>query len=130
MGFFSRIGSKISSGLHSAARIGKKTLGTVNRVGNKIAHQAEKVLNVVDRIPLVGQVLAPVSGVVRSGIGLVRDVADAAGKGKELITMGEKLLTDGETAVKSKMEKANTNIQASRTETRSNIANELSRIRG
>ena len=112
MGFFSRIGSKISSGLHSAARIGKKTLGTVNRVGNKIAHQAEKVLNVVDRIPLVGQVLAPVSGVVRSGIGLVRDVADAAGKGKELITMGEKLLTDGETAVKSKMEKANTNIQA------------------
>ena len=47
MGFFSRIGSKISSGLHSAARIGKKTLGTVNRVGNKIAHQAEKVLNVV-----------------------------------------------------------------------------------
>jgi hypothetical protein len=39
----------------------------------KLLHTAEKVVNVVDRIPGVGQVLAPVSGVVRSGIGLVRD---------------------------------------------------------
>lgn len=96
MGFFSRMGSKISSGIHSAARIGKKALGNINRVGNKIANTAEKVVNVVDRIPGVGQVLAPVSGVVRSGIGLVRDVADVAGKGKQLIEEGEGIVSQAE----------------------------------
>jgi len=113
MGFFSRIGSKISSGIHSAARIGKKVLGNVNRVGNKIANTAEKVVNVVDRIPGVGQVLAPVSGVVRSGIGLVRDVADVAGKGKQLIEEGEGIVSQAERGdiagaigqAKSKLEK-------------------------
>ena len=130
MGFFARMGSKISSGIHSAARLGKKVLGNVHRIGNKIASHAEKVVNVVDRIPLVGQVLAPVSGVVRSGIGLVRDVADAAGKGQQLITEGEKLFSEGEKALKSKLERGQSAIQESRTEARSNIANELSRIRG
>lgn len=99
MGFFSRLGSRISSGLHSAARVGKKALGHVNRVGNAIAHGAEKVVNVVDRIPVVGQVLAPVSGVVRSGVGLVKDVADAAGAGASLLDEGDKLLTAGEKAL-------------------------------
>lgn len=101
MGFFSRLGNRISSGLHSAARVGKKALGAVSRVGNTIAHGAEKVVNVVDRIPVVGQVLAPVSGVVRSGVGLVKDVADAAGAGASLLDEGDKLLTAGEKALKS-----------------------------
>ena len=105
MGFFSRLGSRISSGLHSAARIGKKTLGAVSRVGNTIAHGAEKAINVVDRIPVVGQVLAPISGVVRSGVGLVKDVVSAADAGQELLDKGDKLLTAGEGALKSKLEK-------------------------
>lgn len=113
MGFFSRLGSRISSGLKSAARVGKKTLGAVSRVGNTIAHTAEKVVNVVDRIPVVGQVLAPVSGVVRSGIGLVKDVADAADAGKSLIEGGESVLQSGDVSkvgglvkdAKSKLEK-------------------------
>lgn len=102
MGFFSRLGSRISSGIHSAARVGKKALGAVNRVGNTIAHSAEKAVNVVDRIPVIGQIAAPVSGVVRSGIGLVKDVADAAGTGAELLDEGDKLLTAGEKAVKGR----------------------------
>jgi len=102
MGFFSRLGSRISSGLHSAARLGKKALGSVSRVGNTIAHGAEKVVNVVDRIPIVGQVLSPLSGVVRSGIGLVKDVAYAAGAGKKLLSQGEDLLSAGESALKNK----------------------------
>ena len=110
MGFFSRLGGRISSGIQTAGRLGKKVLGNVNRIGNTIAHHGEKILNVVDRIPIVGQVLSPVSGVVRSGIGLVRDVADVAGKGKELIEAGEKLLESGDVVgagklVKSKLEK-------------------------
>tara|TARA_R100000278_G_scaffold120960_1_gene103933 strand:- start:164 stop:613 length:450 start_codon:yes stop_codon:yes gene_type:complete len=110
MGFFSRLGSRISSGLKSAARVGKKSLGAVSRVGNAIAHGAEKVVNVVDRIPVVGQVLAPVSGVVRSGIGLVQDVADAAASGKELIEEGEKLL-GGEGDAQALMKKAKTQLE-------------------
>tara|TARA_R110000851_G_scaffold242713_1_gene395209 strand:+ start:449 stop:862 length:414 start_codon:yes stop_codon:yes gene_type:complete len=105
MGFFSRLGSRISSGLHSAARLGKKTLGNVSRVGNTIAHGAEKAINVVDRIPIVGQVLAPISGVVRSGVGLVKDVADAADAGRELLDKGDKMLSAGESVLKSKLEK-------------------------
>lgn len=113
MGFFSRLGSRISSGLKSAARVGKKTLGAVSRVGNTIASTAEKAVNVVDRIPVVGQVLAPVSGVVRSGIGLVKDVADAAEAGKSLIEGGEAVLKSGDVSqvgglvkdAKSKLEK-------------------------
>tara|TARA_R100000278_G_scaffold5642_2_gene8520 strand:- start:5283 stop:5699 length:417 start_codon:yes stop_codon:yes gene_type:complete len=93
MGFFSRLGSKIASGIHSAARLGKKALGSVSRVGHKIASGAEKVVNVVDRIPIVGRALAPVSGVVRTGIGLVRDVANVAGKGKELIEEGDQIVS-------------------------------------
>lgn len=102
MGFFSRLGSRISSGIHSAARVGKKALGAVHRVGNTIAHSAEKAVNVVDRIPVIGQIAAPISGVVRSGIGLVKDVADAAGTGAELLDEGDKLLTAGEKAVKGR----------------------------
>ena len=105
MGFFSRLGSRISSGLHSAARLGKKTLGNVSRVGNTIAHGAEKAINVVDRIPIVGQVLAPISGVVRSGVGLVKDVADAADAGAKLLDQGDKMLSAGESVLKSKLEK-------------------------
>jgi hypothetical protein len=92
MGFFSRLGNRISSGLHSAARVGKKVLGNVSRVGTRIADGAEKVTNVVERIPLLGQVASPITGVVRSGIGLVRDVADAAKTAKGLIEQGEQVL--------------------------------------
>ena len=94
MGFFSRLGSRISSGLHSAARVGKKALGTVHRVGNTIASTGEKILNTIDRVPILGQVVSPVSGIVRSGIGLVKDVAGAAGAGADLIDEGEKLLSN------------------------------------
>ena len=106
MGFFSRLGNRIKSGLHSAARIGKKVLGGVSRVGNTIADTAEKVVNVVDRVPVLGQV-------VRSGIGLVRDVADASSSAKSLIEEGEAVLDSGDISkvgglvksAKSKLEK-------------------------
>jgi len=112
MGFFSRLGSRISSGLRSAARIGKKALGSVSRVGHKISDSAEKVVSAVERVPILGQVAAPVTGVIRSGVGLVRDVSDAAQSGKELIEEGERLVggqgnvKDLVASGKSKLEKA------------------------
>ena len=113
MGFFSRLGNRIKSGLHSAARIGKKVLGNIHRVGNTIANSTEKVVNFVDRVPVLGQIAAPVSAVVRSGIGLVRDVADASGSAKSLLEEGESVLESGDISkvgglvksAKSKLEK-------------------------
>ena len=99
MGFFSRIGNKITSGLHTAARLGKKALGSVSAVGNRIADTTEKVLNTVNRVPVLGQVVAPISGVVRSGIGLVRDVADASKTAQGLIQSGEDVL-EGKGSIK------------------------------
>ena len=113
MGFFSRIGNKIKSGLHSAARLGKKALGSVSSVGNRIADSTEKVLNTIDRVPILGQVVSPVSGVVRSGIGLVRDVADASKTAQGLIQGGEDLL-EGKGSVKDLVASGKSQLERAR----------------
>ena len=100
MGFFSRIGNKIADGLHTAARVGKKITGNVSRVGHKIASSGKSVLGVIERIPVIGQALAPATGVARSAIGLVEDVADVAGVASNLLGTGEKLVRAGQSAVK------------------------------
>lgn len=101
MGFFSRLGSKISHGLEAGARLGKKVLGTVHRVGNKIATQGAKIVSGVERVPVIGQALAPVTGVVRSGLGLVKNVSDMAGRGKEMIEDAEDIVRRGASAIRT-----------------------------
>tara|TARA_R110001632_G_scaffold209315_1_gene333855 strand:- start:721 stop:1152 length:432 start_codon:yes stop_codon:yes gene_type:complete len=101
MGFFSRIGNKIAGGLSSASRIGSKALGTVNRIGNKIASTGTKIVSAVERIPIVGQVLAPATGIVRSGIGLVKNVSDLAGTGKELLDDADSIIRSGANALRT-----------------------------
>ena len=104
MGFFSfvkRIGNKVADGIHAAAKVGKKVTGAVSSVGHKIASTATKVLNVVDRIPVIGEIAAPVSGVVRAGVGLVSDVADAAAGANKLISKGDNLVRTGQNALNS-----------------------------
>lgn len=101
MGFFSRLGSKISSGISSATRIGKKALGTIHRVGNKIATQGEKIVSGVERIPILGSVLSPATGVVRSGIGLVKNVSELAGSGKDMIEDAEDIVRRGRDALQT-----------------------------
>ena len=121
MGFFSRLGKRISGGLHAGARLGKKVLGNVHRVGKQISETGEKVLNTIDRIPVIGQAVSPVSGVVRSGIGLVKDITAGAKKGMELLDEGEKMLTAGEEALKSKMERGGGAVRKAVDETKGNI---------
>tara|TARA_R110002051_G_scaffold5676_3_gene28852 strand:+ start:641 stop:1156 length:516 start_codon:yes stop_codon:yes gene_type:complete len=99
MGLFSRLGNKIADGLHSAARVGKKITGTVSRVGHKIASSGKSVLGVIERIPVIGQALAPVTGVARSAIGLVENVADVAGGAHSILSTGDKLVRAGQHAV-------------------------------
>lgn len=101
MGFFSRLGHKIAGGVQSAARLGKKVLGAVNRVGNKIASTGEKIVSGVERVPVLGQVLSPITGVVRSGIGLVKNVSELAGRGKDMIEDAEDIVRRGGEALKT-----------------------------
>lgn len=101
MGFFSRLGSKISHGLEAGARLGKKVLGTVHRVGNKIATTGSKIVSGVERIPIIGQALSPVTGVVRSGIGLIKNVSDVAGRGVEMIEEAEDIVRRGGQAIRT-----------------------------
>jgi len=101
MGFFSRLGRKISGGIASATRLGKKALGSVNRIGNKIASQGEKIVGGIERIPVLGSVLAPATGVVRSGIGLVKNVSELAGSGKEMIEDAEDIVRSGSQALRT-----------------------------
>ena len=100
MGFFSRLGSKISHGLEAGARLGKKVLGNVHRIGNKIATTGSKIVS-VERVPVLGQALAPVTGVVRSGLGLVKNVSDVAGKGVEMIEEAEDIVRRGGQAIRT-----------------------------
>ena len=95
MGFFSfikRVGNKVADGIHSAAKVGKKVLGTVNSVGNKIHHYGTMATGVIKRVPGVNAVLAPVTGAVDSALGMVKNVADVAGAGEKLIDKGDRLV--------------------------------------
>jgi len=121
MGFFSRLGKRLSGGLHAGARMGRKVLGQVHRVGKQIAETGEKVLNTIDRVPILGQAISPISGVVRSGIGLVKDVSAGAKAGIDLIDKGEAMLTAGETALKSKLEKGESDVRKAVEDTKSNV---------
>tara|TARA_R110000796_G_scaffold237303_1_gene357258 strand:- start:609 stop:1130 length:522 start_codon:yes stop_codon:yes gene_type:complete len=99
MGIFTRLGNKIADGIHSVARVGKKITGNVSRVGHKIASVGKSVVGAIERVPVIGQALAPVTGIARSAIGLVEDVADAAGGASKLMGTGAKLIRAGQSAV-------------------------------
>jgi len=97
MGF--RLGDKIN--VSGIARLGKKVLGETSRIGHKISSTGGKVVNTIERVPILGTALAPATGVVRSGLGLVQNVADIAGTGASLIDSAERVVGAGVSAVRS-----------------------------
>lgn len=99
MGF--RLGEKLSAGLGSATRLGKKVLGETARIGHKISSEGGKGLSVVERLPIIGTALAPATGVARGALGLVQNVADIAGAGESMLTAGESVIRAGAGAIKS-----------------------------
>lgn len=99
MGF--RLGEKLSAGLENATRIGKKVLGETSRIGHKITSEGNKGLSVVERLPVIGAALAPATGVARSALGLVQNVADLAGAGESMLTGAEGVIRAGAGAIKT-----------------------------
>ena len=101
MGFFSRLGKKISGGVESAARLGKKVLGNVSRIGHKISHVGGDVVSGIERIPILGSALAPATGVARSALGMIENVASGADKGLKAMATGERLVREGTHAIRT-----------------------------
>ena len=99
MGF--RLGEKLTAGLESSARLGKKVLGTTARIGHKIASEGGSAVSMIERIPILGAALGPATGVIRSGLGLIQNVADLAGTGNTLLTGAEGVIRSGQNAIKS-----------------------------
>jgi len=99
MGF--RLGDKITAGLESASRLGKKVLGETSRIGHKISSEGGRAVSVVERIPVLGAALAPATGVARSALGLVQNVADIAGTGQTLLTGAEGVVRAGGEAIRT-----------------------------
>jgi hypothetical protein len=101
MGFFGRIGGKIAGGLSKGARLGAKALGSVARIGNKVADTGERVVSGIEKVPIIGKMASGATGVARTGIGLVRQVADTAQTGADILTEGEDIIRKGGQALAS-----------------------------
>tara|TARA_R110000737_G_scaffold215776_1_gene232288 strand:+ start:290 stop:790 length:501 start_codon:yes stop_codon:yes gene_type:complete len=99
MGF--RLGDKITAGLESSARLGKVVLGETARIGNKISSEGGKAISIVERVPILGAALAPATGVARSALGLVQNVADLASTGETLLTGAEGVVRAGSEAIRT-----------------------------
>ena len=85
MGFFSRLGNKVADGLQKAARLGSKVLGEASRIGNKIASKGSEIVGGIERIPVLGQVLAPATGIARSGLAMGKNLSAGAERGSRML---------------------------------------------
>jgi len=100
--FASRLGKKVASGIHSVARVGKKITGEVARVGHKIADVGKHAVSMVERVPIIGTALAPATGIARSALGMVENIADGANEANKLISAGDDVVSRGQSMLEGK----------------------------
>lgn len=99
--FFKFIGKKVSQGAGSLAKLGKKNLGNIARIGNKVTQVLGTGLNIIDQIPIIGGVLAPVTRPLTKILGAVQAGTALAERGKAGIEKAETLVASGKSALKS-----------------------------
>lgn len=102
MGFFSRLGNKLSHAYSSASRIGHKVLGGASRIGHKVLDVGNAVVNTVDSIPILNKVLASPIAIARTGLGVIQTGVDMADKGREFLSGADKVVKAGQDALKPK----------------------------
>lgn len=100
MGFFERLGSKISSGFK---RIGQKESRAFNRIGRKISHEATRVLGNVARATGKAEMMPFLPPQVASFVGAVGAGARLGMEGIEAGKDVGRFVTDKD---KSQLEKA------------------------
>jgi hypothetical protein len=103
MGFnlFKWIGQKVKDGAQGLARIGKKVLGGAERLGRKVSKGLGAGLNLVDKVPVLGDVLAPVTRPLRKVLGVIDRGTELAGKGRAGIEKAENIVSTGKQALMS-----------------------------
>ena len=73
-----RLGNKVAAEAASGLKWGQKAAGTVVRLGTKGLDVAKLATGTVERIPVVGTFAAPVTGLMRSAIGIGENVVGGA----------------------------------------------------
>jgi len=103
MGFnlFKWIGKKVKDGAQGLARLGKKVLGGAERLGKKVSKGLGSGLNFIDKIPVLGDVLAPVTRPLTKVLGVIDRGTELAGRGRAGIEKAEDLVGAGKQALKS-----------------------------
>ena len=84
MGFFTRLGKKMSDFYETGHRIGSKVLGETARIGGKISSVGGDIVSAIQSSPLGVPLATPLAGAskVLQGIG---KVSEMAGKGAKLL---------------------------------------------
>ena len=73
-----RMGNKLADAAVKGLRMGEKAAGEVSKYGKKGLSVAKHVVSAVEATPFVGQAAAPVTGLVRSAIGMGERVVKGA----------------------------------------------------
>lgn len=101
MGFFSRLGNKVSSLYDRGSRIGHKVLGSASRIGHKVSSVGHMAVDAVKGSPL-----SLIPGVA-TATGVADRVLSAVDKGTALADRANKALSKAD-KVKSNLEKGAT----------------------
>ena len=72
-----KLGKKVLGG---AAKLGKKVAGKVAHIGGKVSDVAGGVVNFVDKVPILGDVLAPITRNIKKVLGVVDSATSLANK--------------------------------------------------
>ena len=103
MGFFSRLGNKISSAYNKGSRLGHKALGTASRIGHKISTVGHTIVDTINKSPLTllpgvataTAIGSKVLGVIDKGTALADRANSALSKADKVKSSLEKGATAG-----------------------------------
>tara|TARA_R100000951_G_scaffold95395_2_gene84409 strand:- start:932 stop:1285 length:354 start_codon:yes stop_codon:yes gene_type:complete len=115
MGFFSRLGNKVSSLYNKGSRIGHKVLGTASRLGHKVSSVGHMVVDAVKGSPLsLVPGVATATGVADRVLGAVDKGTALADRGMKALSKADKVksqLERGATAGLQSMDRATSSLQ-------------------
>lgn len=104
MGFFSRLGKKMSDAYETGHRIGSKVLGEASRIGHKISSVGGDVVKTIEGIPVLSTALATPLSVAKKGLAGIGKVADFADQGSRMLSDVDKVVRSGQDSM-NKVEK-------------------------
>jgi len=115
MGFFSRLGNKVSSLYNKGSRIGHKVLGTASRIGHKVSSVGHMAVDAVKGSPLsLIPGVATATGVADRVLGVVDKGTALADRANKALSKADKVksqLEKGATAGLQNLDRATSSLQ-------------------